>query len=320
MELIAEEEGVSKREVVKVLELSRIVQHIERVARDAGLPFEKTKSILYRSCINQAPCFINYPSDLLNNDENPWKESSECVALKELVQDSLQELNSNEEYSDLPCSLSEGFIDLGPDVELFQRTARALGDANLTRAIDDVSEWQSSREGILKTLIQNYENDPRTQRMVRSARQVNATSGGSRCYSKVKEHMAGRGKYIRGRWSSAYAINAKEDLAERGFINLVDYGFPLDAEQAPQGSVLVYEALDRNLETLDPKVVGPRGAGHVEIVVGNGDRRRYVSDYWSSKPRNQAPKDGDRRKLVRVMIYPTDEKLLSDWEQAENYN
>ena len=69
LEFIAEEEGVSKKEVAKVLELSRIVLHIERVARDAGLSFEKTKSILYRSCINQAPCFINYPSDLLNEEE-----------------------------------------------------------------------------------------------------------------------------------------------------------------------------------------------------------------------------------------------------------
>ena len=77
LEFIAEEEGVSKREVAKVLELSMIVQHIERVARDAGLSFEKTKSILYRSCINQAPCFINYPSDLLNNEESPREESSE---------------------------------------------------------------------------------------------------------------------------------------------------------------------------------------------------------------------------------------------------
>ena len=77
LEFIAEEEGVSKREVAKVLELSRMVLHVERVARDAGLSFEKTKSILYRSCINQAPCFINYPSDLLNNEESPREESNE---------------------------------------------------------------------------------------------------------------------------------------------------------------------------------------------------------------------------------------------------
>ena len=253
--------------------------------------------------------------------ENCPAASDECVALQELVQDSLQELNSNEEYSDLLCSLSDGFIDLGLDVELFQRTARALNDANLNRAIDDVFEWRSSREGILQTLIQNYENDSRTQRMARAARQVEATRGGRECYRKVKDHMSGRGKYIRGRWSSEYAINAKEDLAERGFINLAEYGFPLDAEQAPHGSVLVYEALDRRtLEVLDPKVVDGRGAGHVEIVVGNGDRRRYVSDYQSSKPRNQARRDGHLRRLVGIMIYPTDGKLLSDWEQAENYN
>ena len=237
------------------------------------------------------------------------ESSSECSALKKLVEVPLREFDF-EAYPNLFCCLlPDELATLGIDLNDFREVAKVLGNDSLNRSIDESFRWREKRHEILGNVISAYEQDPRTQKMVGDALS-NAPGTFNHCYKWIKKHLVGEGKYIQkedewrsDRWSTPSprsAVQAVCELPTFGFVNLADYGHPLDPAQAPVGSVIVYESVN------DPMV--PHG--HAEIVgVDSSGKRRYISDHVANNYRTHSSNNSaNRRRPVAIMVYPNEDQ------------
>ena len=241
--------------------------------------------------------------------ENCPESSSECSELKELVEVPLREFDFEPYPNLLCCDLPRELATLGIDLNDFREVAEALNNDSLERGIDEGFNWRKKRHEILGNVISSYEEDPRTQKMVGDAF-ANAPGTFKKCYRWIKKHLIGEGKYIQkddawegGRWSTPSprsAVQAVCELPTFGFVNLADYGQPLNPAQAPVGSVIIYESVN------DPMVPD----GHAEIVgVDGSGRRRYISDHVANNYRTHpSNSSANRRRLVAIMIYPDDDQ------------
>lgn len=135
-------------------------------------------------------------------------------------------------------------------------------------------------EAEVDALISAYTGSPQVTSLMRIAGRERRLEGGGACYNDVKNDLEAAGLIRQspidhlGLANSAFL--AEEALDKQGFVDLTDndayvqkYG--KDPRKAPCGAVLVYRG-------------GPKGHGHAETVVCEGNKRFYVSDFRASNP------------------------------------
>ncbi len=201
----------------------------------------------------------------------------ECSTLKSLVATSLKRLDLKQN-SILGHSLAKGLLDLEVDIEILRENFEALEDEGLEQTVTRAITWQQQRMDILEQLIEEYEQSSQTQDLIEHAqKQVAAriARGGEKgwCYRYVKRALL-KGGYLDEYIWSEHARDAIHDLPPYGFIDITDFGLPMDPWKAPHGSIIVYEG-------------GPYG--HIEIVSVTTDAygretRRYISDLINNRP------------------------------------
>lgn len=139
-------------------------------------------------------------------------------------------------------------------------------------------------EAEVDALISAYTGSPQIAALMRIAGRERRTKGGGNCYSDVKDDLEQAGLIRQSQIDhlglAKSAFMAEAALEHQGFVDLTDnesyikkYGN--DPTKAPCGAVLVYRG-------------GPRGHGHAETVVCEGNSRRYVSDFRSTRPISMA--------------------------------
>ena len=215
---------------------------------------------------------------------NPTQQ--ECAELKQIVQTSLNILGEDDF---LQCQLPQALANLGVGMQIFQDFVEDLEYEQLGEAVARAFTWKERRMEILHEIIDRVADDPRTANVIETAR-LNQTGRQGECYKFVKRALAGivmRGKdkegflgeyYLTSR-SQVHAKYAVNHLAERGFINITDLGYPLDPNKAPHGSVVVYR------DTRPPTPARPIRSGHVDVVEIKPDgTRRFYSDHVRSTP------------------------------------
>ncbi|WP_413575391.1 hypothetical protein ACLVWU_13790 [Bdellovibrio sp. HCB290] len=129
--------------------------------------------------------------------------------------------------------------------------------------------------------IAKYSNDPKTQKMIRSAMANKEPYSTSMCYQYVKR--AG----MAGGWLKKYppggeAKDAVRDLKAQGFTNLMESpykGIIKTPDDAPKGAILVYATSDKN------------EAGDIQIKTDWESDGGYVSDFVRPRDMSQG-KDG----------------------------
>ena len=235
---------------------------------------------------------------------NPALE--ECSTLKSLVTTSLDRLDLKQNPI-LSYSLSKSFIDLKINVKALKRNFDTLEDEGVDDVVDQTITWQERRLTIIRKLIEDYGNDIKTEAVIKSATgQVRARMArGERpghCYRYVKRALVNGGYLDSYFWTSrGWAKEAIDDLPPLGFIDITNFGIPLDPRKAPHGSIIVYEG-------------GPYG--HIEIVnvitdnEGRPIKRLYISDLINDKPVSEVLNPWRRPIAILIAIDDKDRKDL----------
>ena len=235
---------------------------------------------------------------------NPAQQ--ECSTLKSLVTTSLKRLDLKQNPL-LSYSLSKKFLDLRINVRALRRNFDALEDEGLNNAVDQTISWQKRRLTIIRQLVEEYENNTKTEEVIKHAiKQARARRARGdklgQCYTYVKRALLGGGYLDSYFWTGrGWAKEAIHDLPPLGFIDITSFGIPLDPRRAPHGSIVVYEG-------------GPYG--HIEIVnvvtdsKGKPTRRFYISDLINNKPVSEVLHPWRRPIAIMIAINDEDRKDL----------
>jgi hypothetical protein len=190
--------------------------------------------------------------------------------------------------------------------------------AKATGTIRDIISGNYNKP--IHTIVENYENSQLVRNLMTAAKKgywarnsrgrttfVRAppkVSGHSirACYNGVKRllEVGGVIKNVH-QLPDGSAKNAGRDLQALGFINLMNPKYQYannikSPEDAPIGSILVYEGYGRRLAR-------DKGYpnGHAEVRVEKG----FMSDYYSETPRTGSGLTGNSRRLIGVYIKPS---------------
>lgn len=165
------------------------------------------------------------------------------------------------------------------------RYCATCGITNALRPFNIIQELEqkvqeATPEAEIDAMINAYTESSQVNALTRIAGRERRTRGGGNCYSDVKDDLESAGLIRQSQIDhlglAKSAFMAEAALEHQGFVDLTDnkaytdkYGS--DPTKAPCGAILVYRG-------------GPRGHGHAETVVCEGNNRRYVSDYRSTRP------------------------------------
>ena len=254
--------------------------------------------------------------------------SVECQNLQELVSISLDTLEDKESLQCslamglVSLGVDTSFLD---DVSDRLSLSEGISDAwnwaqerkrNLDNMITDYQRDPRTRSSV-SLLLENL--DRKQDTMVERGQQDRSDRSIQDCYKFVKRALGGaslvdiesRGRrhdgvfadgiqrrrnppladnrFFDGTYSDSYARNGEEALNSYGFIDITEFGQPLDRDLAPADAILVYK-----------KRGDPHAPGHIEMVVdrGNGNRQ-YCSDFCHE---GQAIGD-DRYELTGILIH-----------------
>lgn len=169
------------------------------------------------------------------------------------------------------------------------RYCATCGITNALRPFNIIQELEqkvqeATPEAEVDAMIAAYTESSQVAALTRIAGRERRTRGGGNCYSDVKDDLESAGLIRQSQIDhlglAKSAFMAEAALEHQGFVDLTDnkaytdkYGS--DPTKAPCGAILVYRG-------------GPRGHGHAETVVCEGNTRRYVSDYRSTRPISMA--------------------------------
>lgn len=152
-------------------------------------------------------------------------------------------------------------------------------------------------------IVKKYEQNPKITAMKKWAdRRVKRRYGAGECYDYVKR-MLYSSKVSTEDYNSKYARQAPEMLLNDGYINLnaPPHNLGITPENAPEGSVIVYEST-RYCDSFSRK--NKIGCGHIEVPLKDKKGNRiYTSDYKSPHPITQST-IGSKYKPIGIFIKP----------------
>jgi hypothetical protein len=158
----------------------------------------------------------------------------------------------------------------------------------------------------MQAVVKNYSESSTVDQMVKwTTKNINKLRGGGKCYRLTKKILAAGG-LIAAPFSDGYARNALNTLPKLGFINLLSppYNYKLNPDNAPKGSVLVYES-NHKCDEYSGKTF-QTGCGHIEVKLGDGKKTggfRFASDYKNDESILEGSSKYKYR-LAGVMIKP----------------